>query len=122
MTLLLNRNISGGRVMISEAIQRTRGAAFVVKEVVQREALQIDKWMFGLMISVLCFFASRDINRISTSVEELNKTQTAQLTYYHQIELRVRETEVHNQELRAEVQKITQMLEASRYGSRKSNP
>ena len=53
--------------------------------------ITIERWLFMLMIAVLGYMCSREINRLSTSIDNLTLAQQSQLNQYQELKSEVRE-------------------------------
>ena len=59
-----------------------------------KEAMHIEKWLFMLILAVLGYMCSHELARLSSSIEQLAKTQTDQLQLYQDLKLELRSFEV----------------------------
>ena len=55
------------------------------------DAVTLERWIFMLLLAVLGFMCSRELNRLSQSIETLANTQTNQMTLYQDLRLELRE-------------------------------
>lgn len=55
------------------------------------DAVTLERWIFMLLLAVLGFMCSRELNRLSQSIETLANTQTNQMTMYQELRLELRE-------------------------------
>jgi hypothetical protein len=75
--------------MLDAANQRTLGVSLSMKD-----AISIERWIFMVLISILGVLCSRELSRLSSSIEALAKTQTDQLALYHELKLELRSFQV----------------------------
>jgi hypothetical protein len=68
--------------------------AIYLKRIDMKDAIQIEKWIFMILISVLGLLCSRELARLSSSIENLAKTQTDQLQLYQDLKLELRSFEI----------------------------
>ncbi|CAK0767278.1 hypothetical protein CCP3SC1AL1_4110002 [Gammaproteobacteria bacterium] len=55
------------------------------------DAVTLERWIFMLLLAVLGFMCSRELNRLSQSIETLANTQNNQMTLYQDLRLELRE-------------------------------
>ena len=76
--------------------------SFHFKRADVKEAVQVEKWIFMLIIAVLGYMCSRELSRLSSSIEALARTQTDQMQLYQDLKLELRSFEI---EVRSSVKK-----------------
>lgn len=59
-----------------------------------KDVVHVEKWIFMLIIAVLGYVCSKELARLSSSIESLAKTQTDQLQLYQDLKLELRSFEI----------------------------
>ena len=68
--------------------------AHQLREFMKTDAVTIERWIFMLLLAVLGFMCSRELNRLSSSIETLANTQTNQMALYQDLRLELREFKI----------------------------
>ena len=78
------------------ALMKTRGKSSTVRDLsdMRTDAVTLERWIFMLLLAVLGFMCSRELNRLSSSIETLANTQNNQMTLYQDLRLELREFKI----------------------------
>lgn len=74
---------------MTKTLQQVRGPMLM-----KTDAVTLERWIFMLLLAVLGFMCSRELNRLSTSIEQLASAQNNQMTLYQDLKLELREFKI----------------------------